>query len=76
MDTTPHILPDDLLELRQELGLTQAQMADKLGMTWRNYQSLETGNDRRQKLWHCCLAASEENLIGAENFSDLYFNCT
>jgi transcriptional regulator with XRE-family HTH domain len=43
MNTTPHILPDDLLTLRQELGLTQAQMAERLGMTWRNYHSLETG---------------------------------
>lgn len=34
---------DKLRLLRQEAGLTQTQAAERVGISWRTYQDLETG---------------------------------
>ena len=34
---------DKLRLLRQEAGLTQAQTAERVGISWRTYQDLEAG---------------------------------
>ncbi len=34
---------NDLLAMRKELGLTQAEMADRMGVPFRTYQDLEAG---------------------------------
>jgi transcriptional regulator with XRE-family HTH domain len=39
-------LKEDLINLRKELGLTQQEMADRLGMALRGYQDIEAGESK------------------------------
>jgi transcriptional regulator with XRE-family HTH domain len=43
-------IKDDLIELRKELGLTQQQMADELGMVLRAYQGIEAGESEYRRI--------------------------
>lgn len=43
-------IKEDLIELRKELGLTQHQMADELGMALRAYQSIEAGESEYRRI--------------------------
>lgn len=39
-------LKEDLINLRQDLGLTQQEMAERLGMALRGYQDIESGQSK------------------------------
>jgi transcriptional regulator with XRE-family HTH domain len=39
-------LKEDLVELRRDLGLTQQEMAERLGMALRSYQDIEAGESK------------------------------
>lgn len=43
-------LKEDLINLRKSLDLTQAQMADELGMSLRAYQAIEAGESAYRRL--------------------------
>ena len=52
-----YALPIRLKRLRVEAGLTQSQIAEKLGMTYQEYQKIENGKTiiRADKLHHICI---------------------
>lgn len=64
-------LPLKLKELRQSKSLTQTQIAEKLGMTYQEYQKIENGKTvvRADKLFHICetLSISADWLLGLKN---------
>ena len=61
-------LPGNLKEIRAKKNLTQTQIAEKLGMTYQEYQKIETGKTviRADKLYHICrtLGISSDELLG------------
>ena len=63
-----YILPVQIKKLRNELLLTQTQIAEKLGMTYQEYQKIENGKTviRADKLFHICktLNVSADWLLG------------
>ena len=61
-------LPERLKHIRSSRNLTQTQIAAKLGMTYQEYQKIETGKTviRADKLVHICetLDISSDDLLG------------
>lgn len=61
-------LPGNLKEIRAKKKLTQTQIAEKLGMTYQEYQKIEAGKTviRADKLIHICetLGVSADELLG------------
>lgn len=58
-------------ELRTQLGLTQTEIADKLGMnqvTWQKLESRTTPDPRSSTIFHICktLGVSSDWLLGLE----------
>ncbi|MGH9866306.1 MAG: helix-turn-helix transcriptional regulator [Candidatus Acidiferrales bacterium] len=58
-------IKEDLIELRKDLHLTQHQMADKLGMAPRAYQSIEAGESEYRYI-HCLAVERVALQIAAE----------
>lgn len=63
--------PNRLKQLRLNYGMTQMQIADKLSMTYQEYQKIESGKTiiRVDKLFHICetLAVSSDWLLGLKS---------
>lgn len=63
-----YTLPVQMKKLRNNLGMTQTQIAEKLGMTYQEYQKIENGKTiiRADKLLHICmtLCVSADWLLG------------
>lgn len=61
-------LPGNLKEIRAKKNLTQTQIAEKLGMTYQEYQKIEAGKTviRADKLYHICetLDISADEVLG------------
>lgn len=61
-------LPENLKDIRSRKKLTQTQIAEKLGMTYQEYQKIEAGKTviRADKLFHICetLDVSADELLG------------
>lgn len=61
-------LPERLKHIRASRNLTQTQIAAKLGMTYQEYQKIESGKTiiRADKLFHICetLDISSDDLLG------------
>ena len=66
-----YTLPIRLKEIRVNSNLTQSQIAEKLGMTYQEYQKIENGKTiiRADKLYHICdtLHISADWLLGLDN---------
>ena len=63
-----YILPEQIKKMRLNKGYTQIQIAEKLGMTYQEYQKIESGKTviRADKLFHICktLEVSSDWLLG------------
>lgn len=64
-------LPENLKQLRISRNMTQMQIASVLGMTYQEYQKIESGKTviRADKLYHICntLNTSSDGLLGLPN---------